>query len=219
MLLLDEPLSNLDAKLRLGMRGEIKRICKASGITAVYVTHDQKEALSMADGVAVLKDGQLMQQGPPRELYARPQSRFVADFLGETNFVAAQIVSREGGEVVLECPAGLIRSSVFPDDLPEGGNVVCSIRPEAIHLSLSADPADESAEDDAAAGVAAPPANRFAVTRTDLVYLGETAQHHLAMSDGTPITAFELNPRPLTSGANGELRVSFAAADVVILRD
>ena len=91
VLLLDEPLSNLDAKLRLEMRSEIRRLCTETGITTVYVTHDQKEALSMADGVAVLKDGAVQQVGPPRELYERPRSRFVADFLGETNFIAGTI--------------------------------------------------------------------------------------------------------------------------------
>ncbi len=88
VLLLDEPLSNLDAKLRLEMRTEIKRICTETKITTVYVTHDQKEALSMADRVAVLRDGDVKQIGPPRQLYERPTSRFVADFLGETNFIS-----------------------------------------------------------------------------------------------------------------------------------
>src|SRR5690606_29898777 len=78
VLLLDEPLSNLDAKLRLEMRTEIKRICAETKITTVYVTHDQKEALSMADRVAVLRDGDVKQLGPPRLLYERPASRFVA---------------------------------------------------------------------------------------------------------------------------------------------
>ncbi len=87
-LLLDEPLSNLDAKLRLDMRSEIRRIVKQTGITAIYVTHDQKEALSMADGIAVMKLGKLQQTGTPTELYQRPVSRFVADFIGESNFIA-----------------------------------------------------------------------------------------------------------------------------------
>ena len=91
VLLLDEPLSNLDAKLRLEMRWEIRRICSETKITTVYVTHDQKEALSMADNMAVLRAGKIAQIGPPRLLYERPNSRFVADFLGETNFLPAVI--------------------------------------------------------------------------------------------------------------------------------
>ncbi len=93
VLLLDEPLSNLDAKLRLELRSEIRRICKESGITTVYVTHDQKEALSMADRVAILRAGKLEQLGPPADLYKRPHSRFVAEFLGETNILEGTVVA------------------------------------------------------------------------------------------------------------------------------
>ena len=96
VLLLDEPLSNLDAKLRLEMRTEIRRICKKSGITTVYVTHDQDEALSMADRIAVLKSGSVRQLGPPRDLYRKPATRFVAEFLGETNFVPAEVTESKG---------------------------------------------------------------------------------------------------------------------------
>ena len=87
ILLLDEPLSNLDAKLRLEMRHEIKRIHSEAGITSVYVTHDQKEALSLADRAAVMRDGKIVQIGTPREIYNLPANKFVADFIGETNFV------------------------------------------------------------------------------------------------------------------------------------
>ncbi len=90
-LLLDEPLSNLDAKLRLEMRGEIRRICKESGLTAIYVTHDQKEALSVADRMAILDAGKICQVGTPAEMYRQPTSRFVADFMGECNFIEATV--------------------------------------------------------------------------------------------------------------------------------
>ncbi|HVU38773.1 MAG TPA: ABC transporter ATP-binding protein, partial [Opitutales bacterium] len=83
-LLLDEPLSNLDARLRHELRGEIRRVCKESGLTAIYVTHDQKEALALADRIAVLAAGRIRQVGAPREIYRRPCDRFVADFIGET---------------------------------------------------------------------------------------------------------------------------------------
>ena len=89
VLLLDEPLSNLDAKLRNDLRLQIRKICKDSGITTVYVTHDQKIALSMADRVALLKSGHIEQIGSPRELYRSPKNRFVAEFLGETNLIEA----------------------------------------------------------------------------------------------------------------------------------
>ena len=87
VLLLDEPLSNLDAQLRLEMRREIKRLHTETGTTALYVTHDQEEALSIADRIAILKDGILQQVGTPRELYRLPHTRFVAEFIGETNFI------------------------------------------------------------------------------------------------------------------------------------
>ncbi len=205
VLLLDEPLSNLDAKLRLEMRGQIRRICKESGITAVYVTHDQKEALSMADEVAVLRAGQVVQAGPARELYDRPCNRFVADFLGETNFLAAQIVGREKDQVVLECPAGKLRSSVYPNDLPARGNVTCSIRPEAIRVM----PANMATSGDSL--------NSFTARRREVIYLGEVAQHRLEIVGDIQLTAYELNPK-LTSDVD-TVTISFAPADVVVLQD
>ena len=94
VLLLDEPLSNLDAKLRLEMRSEIHRICTSIGMTTVYVTHDQKEALSIADRIAILKDGKVMQVGTPKEVYQAPVSQFVAEFIGENNkFLGENIIN------------------------------------------------------------------------------------------------------------------------------
>ena len=112
-LLLDEPLSNLDAKLRLEMRGEIRRICKEAGLTAVYVTHDQKEALSIADRLAVMQAGRLEQVGAPLEVYRAPRNRFVASFIGETNFLPPDFFGAQAS---------------FP------GAAVLSVRPETIHL-------------------------------------------------------------------------------------
>src|SRR5258706_11604575 len=101
-LLLDEPLSNLDAKLRHDMRSEIRRICKTAGLTTIYVTHDQKEALSIADRIAVLKDGRIAQIGSPADLYHRPKSRFVADFIGNTNLIEGRIVGRGHGTAQIQ---------------------------------------------------------------------------------------------------------------------
>ena len=94
-LLLDEPLSNLDAKLRIEMRSEIRRICKESQVTAVYVTHDQAEALSIADRIAVLSKGKVEQVGVPIDVYKHPRNRFVAHFLGETNFVSGTVLKNQ----------------------------------------------------------------------------------------------------------------------------
>src|SRR5262245_4451904 len=134
-LLLDEPLSNLDARLRLEMRGEIRRICKESGVTTIYVTHEQKEALSIADRVAILDQGRIQQIGPPRDVYVRPASRFVASFIGETNLLAASVVRRDGAGVALNTPLGILTSTALPDGpLAAGDEVTLSIRPESVVL-------------------------------------------------------------------------------------
>ena len=104
---MDEPLSNLDAKLRHEMRSEIRRICKTAGFTTIYVTHDQKEALSVADRIAVLNAGRLVQVGTPGELYHKPNNSFVADFIGQTNLLPGRVVSRNGKGVRVETPAGV----------------------------------------------------------------------------------------------------------------
>lgn len=140
VLLLDEPLSNLDAKLRLEMREQIRCLVDETGITTIYVTHDQKEALSMADTVAVMRAGRVVQVGPPRSLYARPRSRFVADFLGETNFLHAVVVGTDGGRLLLDTPAGRLVSTAFDESTPRGGNVTLSIRPEALRLLEGGEP-------------------------------------------------------------------------------
>ena len=128
-LLLDEPLSNLDARLRLHMRGELRGLVKSSGTTGIYVTHDQKEALSMADRIAVMNEGRIVQVGPPEELYHRPATRFVADFLGEANFIDGKLVAP--GRV--ETPAGEMHF-VVGDISP--GRVTCCVRPEYIRIGL-----------------------------------------------------------------------------------
>src|SRR3954469_9011056 len=110
-LLLDEPLSNLDAKLRHDMRSEIRRICKASGFTTVYVTHDQKEALSIADRIAVMKDGKVVQVGTPGDLYDRPATSFVAGFIGQTNLIPGPITAREGSRYTVRTAAGMIQAN------------------------------------------------------------------------------------------------------------
>src|SRR5690348_5267866 len=110
-LLLDEPLSNLDAKLRHEMRSEIRRICKNSGFTTIYVTHDQKEALSVADRIAVMRDGRVSQVGTPSDLYHRPLTSFVADFIGETNLLRGRIIERDAQTIRVQTEAGIIRAA------------------------------------------------------------------------------------------------------------
>ncbi len=127
-LLLDEPLSNLDARLRLHMREELRDLVKRSGMTAVYVTHDQKEALSMADRIAVLNAGRIVQIGTPEGLYDRPASRFVADFLGEANFIEGRVANAD----TIDTDLGPVRGG--HGERPVGRRVTCCIRPERIAL-------------------------------------------------------------------------------------
>jgi iron(III) transport system ATP-binding protein len=130
LLLLDEPLSNLDAKLRDLMRFELKRLQRELKITTVYVTHDQSEALALSHSIAVMNEGRIQQIGPPRDIYERPRSRFVADFVGTTNFIDGEMIARgraRTGIGDIETAAG--------EELREGDSVVLSVRPEDVELS------------------------------------------------------------------------------------
>ncbi len=138
ILLMDEPLSNLDARLREQMRVELKKITKAANVTTLYVTHDQAEALSLGDKVCVMHDGEIIQMAPPHEIYAKQASLFVAQFVGEMNFVKGHVT----GPSQVECPLGSIRINL-PNGVAVGAGVTLAIRPEHVHLN-SADPATAS---------------------------------------------------------------------------
>jgi iron(III) transport system ATP-binding protein len=131
VLLLDEPLSNLDAKLRDEMRAEIRELQQRLGITALFVTHDQAEALSMSDRVAVMGDGRIVQEGTPAEIYQQPQTRYVADFVGKANFVEASLLERQGDAAVLSA-MGQRLLAPCPAGVAPGEPVLLSIRPEEL---------------------------------------------------------------------------------------
>jgi iron(III) transport system ATP-binding protein len=137
ILLLDEPLSNLDAKIRVQVRAEIRRLQQALGITTVYVTHDQEEALSLSDRVAVMRDGRVLQLGPPRELYERPRTRFVADFVGTNNLIPGTVRAREGEAASVETALGTLRARAA--DVAAGAPCVVAVRPEHLVLGPAAD--------------------------------------------------------------------------------
>jgi iron(III) transport system ATP-binding protein len=162
-LLLDEPLSNLDASLRLEMRTEIRRICKSAGFTTIYVTHDQKEALSIADRIAVLKDGQLIQVGTPAELYHTPATSFVAGFIGQTNLLPGKVLSRDGDHVQIETAIGNVaaHATVVPE------SPILSIRPEQMR---------------AVQGSQQPGVNRFGGKVLETTFLGEASEHLLEIN-------------------------------------
>ena len=136
VLLFDEPLSNLDAKLRVQMRTEIRRIQQALGITAIYVTHDQSEAMSISDQIILMKGGVIAQMGSPMEIYYHPNSEFVADFIGECNFLKGRVGFSAGGLSKIQLPSGAV--TVATDNpRPEGSECEIVLRPEAVSISDS----------------------------------------------------------------------------------
>jgi iron(III) transport system ATP-binding protein len=161
ILLLDEPLSNLDAKLRERMRWELKALQRRTGITFVYVTHDQSEALALSDQIAVMHRGRLQQFGTPREVYSRPANRVVADFMGLVNLLPAKVVD---ADTVAAGPLQL--RLALPRDARPGDSIDLAIRPESIRLL--------------------PGGGGGIVARVEeQSYLGNISEYHVALSDGT----------------------------------
>ena len=136
LLLLDEPLSNLDAKLREAMRFELKRMQRDFGLTTIYVTHDQSEALALSHEIAVMSEGRIVQIGSPRDIYERPRNKFVADFVGSTNFIGGTMVSASSGNGRCRVATALGELNVqCVENLAKGATVVVSVRPEDVELS------------------------------------------------------------------------------------
>lgn len=207
-LLLDEPLSNLDAKLRMQMRMEIRRICKSAGLTAIYVTHDQKEALSIADRMAVMDKGKIVQIGTPQQVYRSPTTKTVADFIGETNFVPCVLEkpSRTEGYWIADTRHGQFRGRIADRNWKpvEGQRATLSIRPESLSITANGTPS-----------------NSFIGTIKKAMYLGEMAQYRFVTDEGPTISISELNPSHLSKAedADDELYASVQPKDVVIVRD
>jgi iron(III) transport system ATP-binding protein len=195
ILLLDEPLSNLDAKLRLEMRAEIRRISTELKMTMLYVTHDQHEALSLADRIAVIARGRIEQLGTPTEIYERPRTRFVAEFIGETNFIEGEIdgsVDAEGFASV-RSPLGTLRALV-PDGARAQRTLTLSIRPESIHLTRDGQHAAHGE-------------SLLSGRCVESVYLGASAQHIVDVR-GTRLKVLESNPSARTRvGSDLALRI------------
>jgi iron(III) transport system ATP-binding protein len=195
-LLLDEPLSNLDARLRIGMRREIRRIVKDYGLTAIYVTHDQEEALAMADRIAVLTEGKLAQTGTPEEIYRRPASALVAGFIGETNLLDGNVISTQDRFTTVETSAGHLtglggkRISASPARL--------SIRPEAWTLL---DAAQE---------------NSISGRIVDRSYLGQRIQYSVETAVGLQ-QVVEMNPHTLREVGEATVFLAVRPDDVVVL--
>jgi len=175
VLLFDEPLSNLDAKLRVRMRGEIRALQRRLGITSVYVTHDQEEAFSIADRVAIMNAGKLIQLGTPRELYSEPADRFVADFVGVSNIVPVEVVDSAADGATVRVFGQTIRSRRPPSN--PGGQVSVVLRPEALRVEKTAD-----------GGV---PARVLT-----LAFTGPLLRYTVAVDDGTVLAVDLPNPDP-----------------------
>ena len=139
VLLLDEPLSNLDAKLRLSIRDELTSIQRQLGITTIYVTHDQEEALAMSDWVAVMNAGKVVQWGPPWDIYYHPRTPFMADFVGTVNLVKGVVVSAERDAAHVRVGDETIVVPGDWADLGAGQEVVLSIRPESLRVAVPSD--------------------------------------------------------------------------------
>ncbi|WP_230533974.1 ABC transporter ATP-binding protein [Microvirga roseola] len=135
LLLLDEPLSALDKKLRAELQEELKRLHRKVGLTFIYVTHDQDEALSMSDRIAIMRDGQLIQHGSPAELYENPSTAFVADFLGKSNFLRGRVETHAGDDIVFTSGRGRFRQRISGAKRPPvGSEIAIALRPEKISI-------------------------------------------------------------------------------------
>ena len=196
VLLLDEPLGALDLKLRKTMQFELKTLQQQVGITFVYVTHDQEEALTMADRIAVMNDGKVLQVGPPDDIYERPTSRFVADFIGETNFVDGVLERAEGGFGVVRLPGGrTLKGALRDPDAAVGDAVALAVRPEKLEVLDAAGGGEavvSAAHDraDRALGTAAvDPHSSLPGVVVEAHYLGTDARYLVRAEDGVQLVA------------------------------
>jgi ABC-type Fe3+/spermidine/putrescine transport system ATPase subunit len=203
ILLLDEPLSNLDAKIRIQVRAEIRKLQQELGITTVYVTHDQEEALTLSDRILVFNKGAVLQVGEPKALYERPANRFVADFIGINNLVEGTVKAADAarGRLVAATPLGDI-AAAFDERFVVGSRCILAIRPENIEAD----------------GVVPPDANVLSGRITFAAYLGHTLRYDVELAPGVgfKIDMHDIWHRPeLPVGST--VKVSFAVASTVAI--
>lgn len=200
VLLLDEPLSALDFKLRKNMQLELKRLQTETGITFVFVTHDQEEALTMSDRIAVMCDGSIRQIGGPRDIYDRPAERFVADFIGDTNFLAGEVVGSKNDMLRLRLSSGGETMANASAEL--SGQVTLAVRPE--HAKLC------SADAALLKGVL-----------REVVYFGTDTHFHVGLEDGSTFVVRQQNGPEAASGytAGDTVGVTFPPGIAQVLRD
>jgi len=195
VLLFDEPLSNLDAQLRTEMRVEIRQLQQSLGLTAVYVTHDQEEALAISDRIAILRNGRIEQVGSPEDIYQRPQTAFVAEFLGATNMLPGIAGAFDGRQTeVASCGTTIVVRGKVAE---RGDRLLLSIRPEALRVADGGD---------------------GALLPTRLVlreFLGQIQRLHATLPDGTPIRASALGTRQIETAAGAALALAYDPAQII----
>ncbi len=189
VLLLDEPLSNLDAKLRRHVREEIRQIQQELGLTAVYVTHDQEEAMAVSDRIIVMKGAEIAQEGSPHDLYERPKSAFIADFIGDANLVDCEVLSAADGGAEIAV-AG--RKIMVPNEAGHTGVAKMVLRPHHIQLSSAGE--------------------GFEGNITYAAYLGNQIQYTLDSALGPIFAIADTTANPFTIGQN--VRINFDAAEI-----
>jgi len=208
VMLLDEPLGALDKKLREAMQVELKLLQRQVGITTIFVTHDQEEALTMSDRIAVMHNGRLQQFGRPQEIYEAPQNRFVADFIGACNFLECRVDARQDGSVVVRLEDGVTATVAVAAGTPApsiGASVIATVRPEKIILR----PAQAKTE------------GHLYARLEQLVYVGTAIHYHLRTTMGTRLIAYRQNnvapPPELRAGA--DVHVTWDATSARLLPD
>ena len=204
VLLLDEPLAALDYKLRKEMQFELKRLQHETGITFIFVTHDQEEALTMSDRIAVMDEGRILQVGTPRQIYNHPTERFVADFIGSTNFLSAQVVSSNGKEAVLKLASGKQATVELPEGMLPKDKVTAVVRPEYARVHMASEKAGD-----------------LNGTLENIVYVGTDTHYHVRLPDESVFVTRRQNEREDTERLEiGQpVVIEFKPNAVQVLRD
>ncbi len=197
VLLLDEPLSALDLKLRQHMRAELRAIQRRVGLTFVYITHDQGEALTMSDRIAVMREGRIEQVGDARSIYEAPETAFVAGFVGESNALHGRVRQADAAEAVLDTPLGPLRGR-NPRQLQAGAAAVLFVRPEALRPGAAAD-------------------NMCEAQAAEQTYEGSITHVAFRTEDGTRLLAALGAARQAVPAPGTRLRLGFAAGDAIVL--
>ncbi|MBR9985523.1 MAG: ABC transporter ATP-binding protein [Desulfosarcina sp.] len=203
VLLLDEPLSALDYKLRKEMQIELKQLQHDTGITFIFVTHDQEEALTMSDRIAVMHVGRILQVGTPRQIYNQPSERFVADFIGKSNFLSADVLAVEGRHARLKLSSGQEVGAAIPDGMTPDGSVTVVVRPEYTQIFPKSNDAGD-----------------LQGVLENIVYLGTDTHYHIRLPDASIFVTRSQNQCKVTEAfrAGQSVSVVFSPDSVQLLR-